>query len=195
MTRSRLIKATWILALVMVMGLVASTPETMAADDAGSWRSKYDLVMRYLNFLILAFVLVKFGKNPLMNVLRQRKEEMQKEIKKVDEQRKEAEAKANELRRQLEDNVAQLEHIKQKIINRGETRKKEIIQEARAESKILLQEAKRRIDSQITSTRKMFQAEMIDEAINTVFEKLPQHITQADNQKFLDQYLTEVSSK
>jgi hypothetical protein len=40
----------------------------------------------------------------------------------------------------------------------------------------------------------MFQAEMIDEAMKTVFEKLPQHITQADNQKFLDQYLTQVSS-
>jgi hypothetical protein len=41
----------------------------------------------------------------------------------------------------------------------------------------------------------MFQAEMVDEAMQTVFEKLPQHITQADNQKFLDQYLTQVSSE
>jgi F-type H+-transporting ATPase subunit b len=195
MKRSRLIKASWVLALVLVLGFVGFIPEVLAADAAGSWRSKYDLVMRYLNFLILAFVLIKFGKNPLMNALRQRKEEIQKEIKKAEEQRKEAEAKANELRRQLEENVAQLEQIKQKIINRGETRKKEIIQEARAESKILLLEAKRRIDSQIISTKKMFQAEMVDEAMKTVFEKLPQHITQADNQKFLDQYITQISSE
>jgi F-type H+-transporting ATPase subunit b len=194
MMRSRLIKASWLLVLVLVMGLVCFTPETLAADSAGSWRSKYDLVMRYLNFLILAFVLVKFGKNPLMNVLRQRKEEMQKEIKKAEEQRKDAEAKANDLRRQIEDNVAHMEEFKQKVINRGETRKKEIIQEARSESKILLMEAKRRIDTQILSTKRMFQIEMIDEAMKTVFEKLPQHITQADNQKFLDQYITHVSS-
>ena len=194
MMRYRLIKASWVLALVLVLGLAVFTPETLAADEAGNWRSTYDLVMRYLNFLILAFVLIKFGKKPLMNVLHQRKNEMQKEINKVEAQREDAEAKANELRRQLEDNVTHLEQIKQKIINRGETRKKEIIKEAQAESKILLSEAKRRIDSQIANTRKMFQAEMVDEAMKTVFEKLPQHITQADNQKFLDQYLTQVSS-
>ena len=108
MMRSRLIKASWVLALVLFLCLVGFTPETLAADDGGSWRSKYDLVMRYLNFLILAFVLIKFGKKPLMNVLHQRKEEMQKEIKKVEEQRQNAETKANELRRQLEDNVAHL---------------------------------------------------------------------------------------
>ena len=101
---------------------------------------------------------------------------------------------ADEVRQQLDESVARLEEIKQKIIKQGEIRKKEIIHEARAESKILLLEAKRRIDTQILSTKKMFQIEMIDEAMNTVFEKLPQHITQADNQNFLDQYLTRISS-
>ena len=157
-------------------------------------RPTYDRVMRWLNFGILAFLLVIFSKNPLMNMLRQRKAELQREIKRAEEQRKNAETKANEVRQQLDESVAHLEEIKQKIIKQGETRKKEIIQEARAESKILLMEAKRRIDNQILSTKKMFQAELIDEAMKTVFEKLPQHVTQADNQKFLDQYLTQVSS-
>ena len=190
----KIIKASLVLIFMLGMGFVFLATETLAADNSGNWRPTYDLVLRWLNFVILAFLLVKFGKNPLMNMLRQRKQELQKEITKAEEQRKNAEAKANEVRRQLEESVAHLEEIKQRIIKQGETRKKEIIQEAQAESKILLKEAKRRIDSQILSTKKMFQTEMIDEAIETVFEKLPQHITQADYQKFLDQYLSQVSS-
>jgi F-type H+-transporting ATPase subunit b len=189
-----MIKASLVLNVALYMCLLFFASETLAADNSGSWRPTYDLIMRWLNFVVLVFLLVKFGKNPLMNVLRQRKEELQRAIKRAEEQRKNAEAKANEVRQQLDESVAHLEEIKQRIIKRGETRKKEIIQEAQAESKILLMEAKRRIDNQILSTKKMFQAEMIDEAMKTVFKRLPQHITQADNQKFLDQYLTQVSS-
>jgi len=191
---SKMIKASLVLNVALCLSLLFFATETLAADNSGSWRPTYDLIMRWLNFVVLVFLLVKFGKNPLMNMLRQRKEELQKEIQMAEEQRKNAEAKANEVRQQLDESVARLEEIKQRIVKRGESRKKEIIQEAQAESKILLIEAKRRIDTQILSTKKMFQAEMIDEAMKTVFEKLPQHITQADNQKFLDQYLTQVSS-
>jgi F-type H+-transporting ATPase subunit b len=195
MKRSKMIKASLVLAFALCLSVLFFTSETLAADNSANWRPTYDLVMRWLNFVILAFLLVKFGKNPLMNMLRQRKEELQREIKRAEEQRKNAEAKANEARQQLDEGVARLEEIKQKIIKQGETRKKEIIQEAQAESRILLMEAKRRIDNQILSTKKMFKAKMIDEAMKTVFEKLPQHITQADNQKFLDQYLTQTLSE
>ena len=191
---SKVIKASLVLAVALGMSLLFFTSETLAADFSGNWRSTYDYVMRWLNFVILAFLLVKFGKNPLMNVLRQRKQELQREIKRAEEQRKNAEAQANEARQQLEESGAHLEEVKQRIIRQGETRKNEIIQGAQAESKILLIEAKRRIDTQILSAKKMFQAEMIDEAMKTVFEKLPQYINPTDNQKFLDQYLRQVSS-
>ena len=191
---SKVIKASLVLAVALGMSFLFFTSETLAADSSGNWRATYDYVMRWLNFVILAFLLVKFGKNPLMNVLRQRKQELQREIKRAEEQRKNAEAQANEARQQLEESGAHLEEVKQRIIRQGETRKNEIIQGAQAESKILLIEAKRRIDTQILSAKKMFQAEMIDEAMKTVFEKLPQYINPTDNQKFLDQYLRQVSS-
>jgi F-type H+-transporting ATPase subunit b len=194
MKPSKMIKPFLVLAFVLCLSVLFFASETLAADNSTNWRPTYDLVMRWLNFVILAFLLVKFGKNPLMNMLRRRKEELQREIKRAEEQRKNAEAKVNEVRQQLDESVAHLEEIKQKIIKQGESRKKEIIQQAQAESKILLMEAKRRIDNQILSTKKKFQTKMVDEAMKTVIEQLPQHITQADNQKFLDQYLTQLST-
>jgi F-type H+-transporting ATPase subunit b len=169
MKHSKMIKASLVLSFALCLSLLFFASETLAADNSGHWRPTYDLVMRWLNFVILAFLLVKFGKNPLMKVLRQRKEELQREIKRAEEQRKNAEAKANEVRLQLDERIAHLEEIKQRIMKQGETRKKEIIQEARAESKILLMEAKRRIDNQILSTKKMFQAEMFGSSKAGVF--------------------------
>jgi F-type H+-transporting ATPase subunit b len=195
MKRSKMIKALLIWAFSLCLSLLFFASETLAADNFGNWRPTYDFVMRWLNFVILAFLLVKFGKNPLMNMLRQRKEKLQREIKRAEEQRKNAAAKANEVRQKLDESVAYLEEIKQKIIKRGELRKQEIIQNAQQESKILIQEAKRRIDTQILGAKKLLQAEMIDEAMKIAFNKLPQQLNEEDNQKFLDQYLTGVLSE
>jgi F-type H+-transporting ATPase subunit b len=169
--------------------------QALAADNSNQWRPTYDLIMRYLNFGILLFLLIKFGKKPLMNLLRQRKEELQKEINRAEEKKKEAKANVAKVHRQLDESAARLEEIKQKIIKQGEIKKQRIIENAQQESKILLQEANRRIDSQILNAKKRLQAQMIDEAMAIVFKKLPRQITEEDNQKFLDQYLTRVSSE
>jgi F-type H+-transporting ATPase subunit b len=184
-----------LLAIAEIISFPLFSQEVLAADSSNQWRPTYDLIMRYLNFGILLFLLIRFGRKPLMNFLRQRKEELQKEINRAEEKRKEAKANVEEVHRQIDESAARLEEIKQKIIKQGEIKKQLIIQNAQQESKILLQEAKRRIDSQILKARKTLQAQMIDEAMEIVFEKLPRQITEEDNQKFLDQYLKRVSSE
>ncbi len=195
MMRSDIIRALVILIIMLCLSLQFFSSEAFAADSSGHWRPTFDLVMRWLNFGILVFLLIKFGKNPLMNLLRQRKEELQREIIRAEEQRQEAEAKVKEANRQLDESIARLEEIKDKIIKQGEIKKQKIIQDARLESKIILEESKRRIDTQVLNAKKMFQAEMVDEAMKIVFQKLPRHITQEDNQKFLDQFLSRVLSE
>jgi F-type H+-transporting ATPase subunit b len=193
--RLHIIWAAVLLAIAVTISLPLFPHEALAADSSNQWRPAYDLIMRYLNFGILLFLLIKFGKKPLVNFLRQRKEELQKEINRAEEKKKEAEANVAKVHRQLDESAARLEEIKQKIIKQGEIKKQRIIENAQQESKILLQEAKRRIDSQVLNARKRLQAQMIDEAMAIVFKKLPRQITEEDNQKFLDQYLTRVLSE
>ena len=121
-----LIKTFSILVMATGMGLLVFTSEALAAGSAGDWRPTYDLVMRWLNFLILVFLLIKFGKNPLMNLLSQRKGELQREISRVEEQRDKAQAKVNEAHKLLDESVVRLKDRKEKIIKQGENRKKEI---------------------------------------------------------------------
>ncbi len=192
---SNLIKTLAIFVMTAGMGLLVITSEALAIDSAGGWRPTYDLVMRWLNFLILVFLLIKFGKNPLLNLLRKRKEELQREINRAEEKRNKAQAKVKEVNKLLDESVVRLEDRKEKIIKQGENRKQEIIRDGQRASQLLLQESERKLDAHFLSARKTFQAEMIDEAMKIVFEKLPQQISDEDNQKLLNQYFARVASE
>ncbi len=192
---SAIIKTLAIFAMTAGMGLLVFTSEALAVGSAGDWRPTYDLVMRWLNFIILVFLLIKFGKNPLMNLLRQRKEELQREINRAEEKRNKAQAKVKEVNKLLDESVVRLEDRKEKIIKQGENRKQEIIRDGQKESKLLLQESERKLYAQFLSAKKTFQAEMIDEAMKIVFKKLPPQISDEDNQKLLNQYFARVSSE
>jgi F-type H+-transporting ATPase subunit b len=164
-------------------------PEALAADNTHHWRSIYDLVLMWLNFGILVFILVKLGKNPLRKFLRERKEDLEREIKRVEEERDGAAKKVKETLQQLEESKIRLVEIKEKIVKQGEKKKQEIIQDAQQESRILLSEAKRKIDYQILKAKDEIQAELVDAAVTLSIERLPREITEKDNHKFIDQYI------
>jgi len=194
MKRSNLIKTLIIFVMIAGLSLPGFTSDAFAVGSAGDWRPTYDLVMRWLNFIILVFLLIKFGKNPLMNLLRQRKRELQREINRAEEQRDKAQAKVKETHKLLDESAVRLENRKEKIRQQGENRKQEIIRDGQKESTLLLQEAKRRIEAQVLSAKTTFQAEIIDEAMKIVFKKLPPLISDEDNQKLLNQYFARAAS-
>lgn len=194
MKGSNLIKMLSIFVMTAGLSLHVFTSDAFAVGSAGEWRPIYDLVMRYLNFLILVFLLIKFGKNPLMNLLHQRKRELQREINRAEEQRNKARAKVKEANKLLDESIVRLEDRKEKIIKQGENRKQEIIRDGQKQSKLLLQDAKRKLYAQFLSAKKTFQAEMIDEAMKIVFKRLPPQISDEDNEKLLNQYFARVSS-
>ncbi len=207
MKSSRIIPSGYVFLCVAGFVFYLLTFNAFAADGSNAWRPTYDLIMRWVNrptydlimrwvnFVILAFILVKFGKGPLLNMLGQQKKDLQKEISLAEKQKNKAEGKVQEIREQFDASSERFEEIKKRIIQQGENKKKEMIENAQKESRILIQEAKRRMDTQILSGQKAFQAEMVEEAMKIVFQKLPQYFTEKDNQKLIERYLTQVSSE
>ena len=51
-----------------------------ASASSGEWRPVYDEVMLWVNFFILAFIIVKYGRKPLMNFLNGQKDEIADQI-------------------------------------------------------------------------------------------------------------------
>jgi len=182
----------WFCAALVLVILLA--PGALAADGSGGWRPTYDLIMRWLNFVILALVLIKFARRPLIDFLAGKKEEIAREIQRMEKEKEQAALKVAEAHKMLEESSIRFENLKERIIRQGEKRKQAIIAEAHRESEILLEGAKRKIDSQMLQAENTLRSEMIDMAVNVAIERLPGQVTENDNQKLLDQFLKSTAS-
>ena len=169
--------------------------DAQAADSAGDWRPVFDLVMRWVNFLILAFLLIKFSRVPIKNFLAGKKEEIAREIEELESEKEQMLLKFDENRKQIENSKERLARLKETIIAQGEKNKLKIIEDAERESQILIESAEQKINSRIAEAREVFKAELVDKAIALAMQKLPEYITDRDNQKFIDAYLESAATK
>ena len=100
----------------------------------------------------------------------------------------------DEHRKQIENSKERLSQLKKTIIAQGEKNQLKIIADAERESKILLESAKQKIESRIGDARALLKAELVDEAVAIAMHKLPQTITDQENQKFIDQFIETAAS-
>lgn len=160
----------------------------MSGETEG-WRPTYDIGMKWLNFGILAFVLVKFLKDPLMNFLRNQKEELAKEIQELEEGKKKATDRIQEALKLVEKGDEHIETIKKRITDQGKKEKENIIREAHYQGKHMIKESKKKISSQILQAKKDFRADLIDAAIKLAIQRLPEKIKEEDNVILFNKFL------
>ncbi|MBT8364097.1 MAG: ATP synthase F0 subunit B [Deltaproteobacteria bacterium] len=168
--------------------------EALAADSSGDWRPIFDLVMRWVNFFILAFLLVKFSRLPIKNFLKGKKDDITRDIEELEADKKQMLREIDESRKQIENSKERLSQLKKTIIAQGEKNKIKIIEDAEQESKIFLESAKQKIESRIADAREVLKAELVDDAITLAMKKLPEIITDQDNQKFIDAFIKSAAS-
>lgn len=164
--------------------------DAFAAEKAANWRPIYDLILRWINFGIIVFLVVKYGKTPIMNFLRGQKEKLAIEIKRLEEKKQGITENIEETLRTIDESEVQFAEIKDRIVRQGEQKKEAIIQTAQTQSKTMIEDAKRRIDVYFIQAKEKFKAELIDSAFELAMERLPKVITAEDNQKLTAEYLT-----
>ena len=183
----------WMMALVFSLHFFGY--EAFAAEKTTKWRPAYDLILRWINFGIMAFLFYKYAKTPIMNFLRGQKEKLAEEIKKLEDKKEDMVNKVKEIQKVLDESEARFADLKERIIQQGDRKKQEIIESAKDHSRIMLQGANRKIDSYILSSKNTFKAELIDAAIELARERLPKEITDEDNERFIVQYLYSESTE
>lgn len=177
-------------ALLLALGAV----NAWAADAAGGWRPTYDLIMRWVNFLILVFILVKYGRAPIKSFLAGQKDEITREISLLEEAKEAVMAKNREHAEAFKAAMERLEDLKVRVVQQGERYRTEMITDAQNESRLLIESARQKIDYKIYRARKRLRAELIDAAFDQATAQLPQEITSADNDNFLDQYFSHIAT-
>ncbi len=181
------------LAIGAVLLLLTALPAT-AADGTGDWRTTFDLVMRWVNFLVLAAVLVKFTRLPLKSFLAGKQAEVGRQIDALESEKAQVVRQIEENRRQLENSRERLAELNNKIVAQGEKNRLAIIAAAEHESGLMLTAAKLRIENRINDARKALHAELVDAAVDLALQRLPENITDRDNDTFVDVFLKSVST-
>ena len=179
---------------VFTVLLVCST-DALAAETTKNWRATFDLVMRWVNFVIIVFVLVKFGRKPIKDFLSNRREEIGQQIKKYEQQKEAVAEKIEEANNLLKNSITRFEKIKKRIVEDGEKKKQQIIEGARQESILLLTGTRQKIENQIVEARNLIRSELIESAIALAERRLPEEITAVDEQKLIDHFMESTAGK
>ncbi len=174
---------------LILCGWLLLVPAVACAADSSDWRPTYDLVMRWLNFFILVFVIVKYSRRPLTNFLKGKQKEIGTEISRIEAKREAISQAAATARQKLDQSGERLEELKQRIVSQGEKRKLEIIADARQEGRHILESARRKVAGTILQAHNKLRGEMIDLAVAIALEKLPEKITPQDNEQLFEQFL------
>ena len=170
--------------IAIVLSLHFLGHDALAAEKSSSWRPIYDLILRWINFGIIVFLIVKYGKTPLMNFLRGQKDKLAQEINRLENEEEEVKAKIKETLKTVDESEIRFSELKDRIVQQGKKKKTEIIESAQNQSKMMLEDAKRRINTYFLQAKNEFRAELIDKAMNMALEQLPGEITPEDNEKF-----------
>ena len=170
--------------LILISGNFA-----FASESVGGWRSTYDLVLRWMNFGIIVFLIVKFGKKPLMNFLHTRKESLARDIGILEKEKEKVNQSIKETKLQLEESAGHFAELKERIVRQGEKQKEKIVENARIQSGLMIEASGQKVEAIIQNAKNSFRAELIDAAFKAAMEKIEDEITDEDNRKFLIQYI------
>ncbi len=163
----------------------------LAAEDAKTWRATYDLIMMWVNFSILAFLIVKYGRKPLISFLEGESRKTAEDIQRSEENKQQMDRRFQETVDSLDDSRKRIDSIRERILRDGERRKQEIIESARRESQLMLERTRQKIDTQIAEAQLRLKRELVDRAVAIALERLPAEITAEEQLRLVDRFVRE----
>ena len=174
---------------ILLLGfLMGALPETANAAD-GHWRPTYDLAMRWVNFIILVAVIVKYAREPIKDFLTLQKKDLVSEIDALETEKARILVEIKAVKQKGVENQERLKELKDRMIAQGEIRKKQIVEQARQQSAIMLEGTRRKMAYRILQAKDSLKTELLDMAIDQAMATLPRIITAGDNHRLLDDYM------
>ncbi len=148
-------------------------------------RATWDLVMRWVNFLILVAVIVKYARTPLIAFLKGKRAETAHMIEEIEGKKRLAEEKIKERQIELQASKDRLKLIQDRIISEGQRQKEKMIAAAQQESRMMLETAHTKISGQIRDAHQTIRSELIELATEKAMEKMPQMLTKEDHDQMI----------
>lgn len=183
------------LSFIFVFVYIAlSGSDAIAVESVSRGRVIWNNIMMWVNFGILVFLFIKFGKKPLVDFLRGERQKIGKRIEEIEEKVKKARSLMEEESDRLKNMDENIIQIREQIIELGNREKENIIEKAKITAALMIENAKKEAQYRVEVAKKHFSEEMLDIAISKAVEQLKHGLDQEDNEKIVSNFSGELNT-
>ncbi|MFZ2631850.1 MAG: ATP synthase F0 subunit B [Desulfosalsimonadaceae bacterium] len=176
--------------LIAVDVVMAESSGEHGGGHGGGWAATD--TYRVMNFAVLAIGLFFLLRKPVTQFLGDRIQGIQAQLDDLELKKIEAEKKLAEYNERLSHLNTESEKIINQYKEQGETLRKKIIKEAEAAATKLEEQALRHIEHEFKQARLRLEQEVFEKAIAKAEVQLTKKITDQDQDKLIEEYLTKV---
>ncbi|RQW90004.1 MAG: hypothetical protein EHM79_01965 [Geobacter sp.] len=189
-------KGSLFLVSAVFIGLILLATSGLASETAHHVDSGLlikDFAYRLFNFVLLAGILAwAMKKANVKGLLAARRADVEKVLREADEIRAEAERKLAEYSEKLEKATREIDEIHTAIKQEGEAEKARIILEANQAAERIRKQAQVSAHQEVQQATARLQAETARLSVQLATTTLKQSVTQDDQDRFVDEYLSKV---
>lgn len=143
-----------------------------------------------LNFGILVWVVVKYGKKPLAESLKKRRQTIMHGIDEAAKMKDKAADRLTEYEDKLSHVDDEIERVKREMREAGETERTRILAEAKERRTRLEREARLLVEQELKAAREDLIKATVEGAMKSAADQIARSLTPADHQRIADEYLS-----
>ncbi len=153
------------------------------------------IVTQIIAFLVMLWVLKKFGWKPLLSLLNERRQYIQSEFDAVAAQKQAVGKLIEEYEEKLKEIDTQARHKIQEAIMQGRKMATEIQDEAQASAKEIIVKAKNEINREMASAKAQLRDDLVNLVIITTEKILQQELDEPSHKKLIADFVQEADLK
>lgn len=150
------------------------------------------VIARFLNFAVLVGVLVYFLRAPIAGYLSRRSTEIRSDLVTAAETREAASEQMARVEKRLQSLPSEIEALKARGIEEVAAEEARILKAAETERNRLMEQARRDIDMRLRAAKRDLVKQAADLAVGLASDRIKRNITDADQQRLVDRYLTQI---
>jgi len=191
-----------ILVLMVILSLVLTPALVLAAkqhekgtdkEGPSTARKVWDTVWRLINFGILAYFIVRYGRKPIKDFLAKHRSEVGERLSRADELKAQAEAEYQQTEARMLRMEELIEEIRTYMKTEAERQQQQIIADAEQESAYILSEARERAQARLLHAKESVKAELVEMALNEAEKIIRERINAEDRRRIIKDYLGQLA--
>jgi F-type H+-transporting ATPase subunit b len=169
--------------------MTAQAWASAAAEAEHHAPSINDIWFPLVNFLIYAFILVKFAFPLVRDFLRSRRDEVVSTISQASAKKQAAEALVNEYRAKLAGLETEVQSILASLRQEGERERNRVVSEAQATAVKIKEDASFLAEQEVKMARQKLREEMAELAAATARQLVERNLSSADQTRLADDFI------